>query len=446
MRFSEYKFKPYIQAGLKEIGFFEPTEIQSLIIPKVMTGQNLFGKSATGTGKTHSFLLPLLQKIDENLNEVQVVIVSPTRELAQQLYDEVVKITKHDSRIDARLYVGGSDREAQLRRLDKSQPQIVVGTLGKLKDLAVQENKLKIHTAKTVVIDEADMVFESREIEEIDYVFAKFEEKVQILMFSATIPQEVASFIRKYLDRCEMVDIAPKEISKEAIEHIFIPTKNKNKLTLLTELLQTFHPYLALIFANTKEKVVEIADHLTTQGIKLLVLTGDVEARERRQVLKRIKDGQVQYVACSDIAARGIDIPGVSHIINFELPNDIEFYVHRTGRTARHDADGFALSFYDYDDDQYINKLEAKGLKCTYKALKNQELVPTKERNWRINRPRAVTKIEEELHLKTPLPKKVKPGYRKKRKEAIEKELKKMKRKKIDSIYNKRNNRRKDTE
>src|SRR5690606_22681325 len=155
---------------------------------------------------------------------------------------------------------------------------------------------------------------------------------VQMLTFSATIPNDLMKFLNKYLKKCEIVDITNKEISKESIEHIFIPTKNKNKDELLLSLLNSFNPFLALIFANTKAKVDEISEYLASNNIKFLKLTGDLESRERKQVLKRIKDGQVQYVVASDIASRGIDIYGVSHVINYELPSDIEFYIHRTGR------------------------------------------------------------------------------------------------------------------
>ncbi len=435
MTFKDYKLKEYIYKGLNDLSFEKPTQIQELIIPKALKGQNIIGKSKTGTGKTHSFLIPLVQKLNEDLKEVQAIIISPTRELALQLFEETNKLIKYNDNIDARLFVGGSNRDAEVKRLEKSQPQIVIGTIGKLKDLAVTTNLLKIHTAKIVVVDEADMVLEASEIEEVDAVFGKLEKDVQILTFSATIPQGLVKFINKYLDKSELIDTTNNEISKSSIEHVFIPTKNKNKNELLYKLLTSFHPYLALIFANTKTKVDEIADFLAEKGLKLLKLTGDLEARERKQVIKRIKEGKIQFVVASDIASRGIDIEGVSHIINYELPNDIEFYIHRSGRTARHLFEGSCISFYDYDDDKYINNLEDKGLKCVYKALKDDQLVLTKERNYINKKSKAVTKVEEEMHKKIPLPKKVKPGYKKKRNDAINKELNKMKRKKIDSMY-----------
>ncbi|HEY8445028.1 MAG TPA: DEAD/DEAH box helicase [Bacilli bacterium] len=437
MTFQDFHFKDYINLGLEDLGFTSPTEIQELIIPKVLNKQNIIGKSATGTGKTHAFILPLLQMLDDSLQEVQVVIISPTRELALQLNMEFSRFVKFNDDLDVRLYVGGTDRDDEIARLRKKQPQIVIGTIGKIKDLAIDTNVLKIHTAKTVVIDEADMVFAENDLIEIDQVFSRFQDNFQLLTFSATIPNSIIHFLNNYHKEFTVCDITNNKISKDTITHIFIPTKYKNKNELLLQLLQIFTPFLAIIFANTKTKVDEIANFLASNGIELVKLTGDLQSRERKQVLKRIKTGQVQYVVASDIAARGLDIEGVSHIINYELPQDIEYYIHRTGRTARYNYDGYAISFYDYEDDEYINKLEEKGLNCQYRILKDQELIPTKERNYQ-KKLSKVQEMEMQLHQKYPVPKKVKPGYKKKRKEMINKELRKLKRQRIEDIYRKR--------
>ena len=433
--FNNYKFKEFIIEGIKDLGFTSPTDVQKEVIPKVMKNENVIAKSQTGTGKTHAFLLPILNNI-ENIEEIQYVIVVPTRELAYQISEEVNKITKFSKDfIDVRTYVGGTNRESEIERLETSQPQIVIGTIGKLKDLAVETNMLKIHTAKTVVVDEADMVFESSEIEDIDSIFSKFNDDIQTLIFSATVFNDLIVFLNKYISKFDIVDLTTKNISHANIKHIFIPSKNKNKFNLLVNLLNTFNPYLVLIFANTKSTVDDIANHLGENGFKVGKLTGDLEPRARKQILKRIKDGVFQYVVASDIASRGIDIEAVSHVINFELPEDIEFFIHRAGRTGRVDMEGVTISLYEYEDDDYINKLESKGLECTYMAIKNNELVPTKERNARSKRVNKMSIIEEQIHKSIPVPKKVKPGYKKKRKEMINKEIKKAKRSRIEDIY-----------
>ena len=433
--FSKYNFKDYINEGLNSIGFINPTEIQEEVIPLILNGENIVGKSQTGTGKTHAFILPILQRLDEEKTDIQAVIVVPTRELGKQIYDEFIKITRFsEKQVDIRLYVGGTDRNSEIARLKKSSPQIVIGTIGKLTDLAIDENVLRLHEAKIVVIDEADMVFDKSEIKDIDKLFSRFQD-FQVLSFSATIPENLKNFLDKYLDSAIFIDLVKKNTKKDTIKHIFIPTKNKNKDNLLCDLLKTFNPYLALIFANTVKKVDDISLVLAENGFKVGKLTGELEPRERKQVLKRIKDGLYQYVVCTDIAARGMDIIGVSHVINYELPSDIEYYIHRIGRTARFDQDGFALSFYDYDDESYLKKLKDKGLSYEFMVLKDGELKPTKECN---TKKKKESEAEIAIHKKHPMPKKVKPGYRKKRNEVIQKEIKKEKKARISEMYRKR--------
>lgn len=437
MKFSDLKLKEFINLGLKDIGFFELTPMQEKVIPFALKGEQIIGTSQTGTGKTHAFLIPILENFNNNLKEVQAVIITPTRELGYQIYEEIIKITKFSEEfIDVRLYVGGSDRENEITRLEKSQPQIVIGTIGKIKDLAKDNNLLKIYTAKTIVIDEADMVFEQDELIEIDNVFALFTKQTQTLLFSATIPQALVKFINKYLEKSITIDLTDKEISKTSITHKFIAVKNKDKSKVLLDLLGTFSPYLVLIFANTIENVKFLNDYLGENGFRVIMLTGDLEARERKQVLRRIKNGDYQYVVASDIAARGIDITGVSHVINYELPDEIDFYIHRTGRTARYDSDGIAYTLYAFEDDNYIKKLRNKGLEISFFDIKKGIIVPAKAK-FRKKVTKQVKEIDL-LHTKYPVSKTVKPGYKKKRKELIEKEARKIKRARIAEIYKKR--------
>ena len=433
MKFINYHFKDYINKGLSSIGFIETTKIQEEVIPRLLKNESIIGKSETGSGKTHAFLLPILENLEEDKKEVQVVIVSPTRELATQLYNEIVKITKFGD-VDVRLFVGGTDRESEIKRLENSTPQIVVGTIGKITDLAIDTNVLKIYTAKTVIIDEADMVFEKEEIEYFDKLFGIFDNLVNVASFSATIPASLVAFLNKYFIKHEVIDLSVSKIGKDNTEYIFIPTKNKDKNELLLSLLSSFTPFLVIIFANTKTKVDEIASFLGSNNYKATKLTGDLEARERKQVLKRIKDGNIQYVVASDIASRGLDIDGVSHVINYELPQDIEFFIHRVGRTGRFNYSGTAISFYDFNDDKYMLELKKKGLNCIYMNLVNGELIKISKRT-NPHKSSKVKKIEEDVHLRTPMPKKVKPGYKKKRLDQIERKLKYMKRRKIDEMF-----------
>lgn len=444
MKFNNLNLRPNLLVALEKIGFNEMTKIQEEIIPKALKGKSLIGKSETGSGKTHSFLIPILQANIDNLEEVQSVIIVPTRELALQTFNEIQKMIEHyDVKPFVKTFTGGSDRNSEIDNLTKKIPNIIIGTIGKLKDYINDNSLINIFNAKRLVIDEADMVFDRDNLESLDMIISKMNKDIQVLIFSATISKQIIAFSNKYFGKFEVIDLTNNEISKKEIEHIFIPAKNSNKLELLNSLIETINPYLAIIFANTKDQVNEIYRYLVTKKLNVALLTGDLESRERKQLLKKIKRGEFQFLAASDIASRGIDIEGVTHIINFELPNDIDFYIHRTGRTARYLSDGIAISLYDFTDDSYILKLHERKLKCVFKVIKDGYLVDYKKN---IGKPLIQKKFENELHSKIPLSKKVKPNYKKKRKELIAKEIKKAKRAVISKKYNDLNHKKKDTE
>ena len=436
--FKDYHLNQELNNAIKSIGFISPTPIQKLVIPRAIKKESLMVQSATGSGKTHSFLIPILQNIDTTKDEVQAVIIAPTRELAGQLYDVLTLMTStYESSINVAKVIGGGNRESEIKKFEKLQPHIVIGTLGRLNDLVIDTNVLKIHNASTVVIDEADMIFEEKELAEVDKIMGKVQGKPQFLIFSATIPKGLRQFLFKYLENVETITLEEKTLTTANIEHIMLQCKAKDKKTVLFDLLKHINPYLALIFVNTKEGVDELALDLAKNGFKVGKLHGDMDDRNRKQMIKRIHDLDFKFIVASDIAARGIDITGVSHVINFDLPRDVEFYIHRTGRTARYDNTGIAYSLYAYEDDEYIKNLQLKGLKPRFFQIKNDELVETtfKKRERRVSPAR---QIEEDIHRKIPMPKKVKPGYRKKRKELIEKKIKQAKKERISNIYKKR--------
>lgn len=437
MSFKEYHFKSYINEALNSINFVNPTKVQEIVIPEAISGTSLMVESATGSGKTHAFLLPILENLDEDNKSVQAIILSPTRELAMQLYNVCVELTKHSKKeITVARAIGGVDRESEIKKYEKSQPQIVIGTIGRIVDLAIKTNVLKIHLANTVVIDEADMIFEEKELIEVDKIMGKIQGKPQFLIFSATIPKGLRHFLRKYLENVKTITIKEDNLTTKNIEHYMLQCKAKNKEDVLINLLEIINPFLALIFVNSKEKVDELAMKLAEAGYRVGKLHGALEDRIRKQTIKRIENLEYQYVVASDIAARGIDIQGVSHVINFDLPNDVEFYIHRTGRTARYNKTGYAYSLYAYQDDEYVKMLQSKGLKPTFVKIQNGEIVPAKF--YQKKEPSFAKKIEEEVHNKTKMPKKVKPGYKKKRLEEINKKIKKAKKEHINEIYRKK--------
>lgn len=436
--FKDYHLRNDLLNAIKEIGFTSPTNIQKLVIPRVLKKESLMVQSVTGSGKTHAFLIPLLQNIDPTLNEVQAVIISPTRELAMQLYKVFVDLTsKLDYPLNISRVIGGGSREAEIKKFEKDQPHIVIGTLGRLTDLVIETNILKIHNAKTVVIDEADMIFDEKELLEVDKIMGKVQGKPQFLIFSATIPKGLRSFLNKYLENIATIFLEEKGLTANKIEHVMLQCKAKDKKTVLFDLLKIINPYLCLIFVNTKEGVDSLAIDLAKEGYRVGKLHGDMDDRSRKQMIKRIHDLEFKYVVASDIAARGIDIVGVSHVINFDLPKEIEFFIHRTGRTARNENTGISYSLYAYDDDAYIKNLQTRGLVANFYQIKNGELVEAKFTK-KIRRISINEQIEQDIHHKVPLPKKVKPGYKKKRNEKIQKEIKKAKKERISAIYRRR--------
>lgn len=432
--FKDYHFKEYINEALKEINFTSPTPVQTKVLPKAIKGQSLMVESATGSGKTHSFMIPIFQNLDVHDKSCQAVIISPTRELAEQLYNVASQIAKHSNpEITIAKVMGGIDRDTELKRYEKLEPQIVIGTIGRIHDLVIESNVLKIHNAKTIVIDEADMIFEEKEIVEVDHIMGKIQDMPQFLIFSATISKGLRAFLNKYLQNIETIVLEEKNLTKANIEHLMLQCKAKQKEHVLLDLLKIINPYLAIIFVNKKDKVETLSIMLAENGYKVGKIHGDMNDRDRKQMLRRIKNLEFKYVVASDIAARGIDIEGVSHVVNFDLPVDTEFYIHRTGRTARFNNTGVAISLYAYDDDAYVTGLREKGLVVKFVKISDGELVQTKliKRQSRS----FVREIEEKVHQQVRMPKKVKPGYKKKRKAEIDKKIRKAKREYIAEIY-----------
>ncbi len=415
MKFDGYEIKDYIGKAIKDLRFVEFSEVQKNVFNKLKLNKNLLVRSKTGSGKTHAFLIPIFNNLDESKKQIQAVIISPTKELAMQTY----KVAQHiasfcGETISIKLYSGGTDREKELVSLNNGQPQIVIATPGKIKDLAIEENALKIYTASYFVVDEVDMALDSGYAEDLDAV-AGILKDTKMMFFSATISEKILPFAKKYLNSPEYIDI--KNQDKLNIEHIWIPLKYRERYELLTTLMQTINPYLCIIFANKKGTVTEVAAKLRGDGYKVAEIHGDLSPRERKRILNDVNDLKYQYIVASDLAARGIDIDGVSHIINYEIPKDFEFYVHRSGRTGRMNYTGVVYSFYDDLDNVYLDNLNRKGIVPVYKSFKNGELEDYKGRNSRKDRIKPENDVQKLAKKFVAKPKKVTPGYKKKMRE-----------------------------
>ncbi|MFC4183027.1 DEAD/DEAH box helicase [Saccharococcus thermophilus] len=426
--FERFDFQPFIMEAIKELRFYKPTEIQERVIPSVLRGESVIGQSQTGTGKTHAYLLPIIEKIDPEREAVQAVITAPTRELATQIYHEVLKIIKFcpaERQIAARCFIGGTDKQKALEKL-KIQPHIVVGTPGRINDL-IREQALNVHTATMLVVDEADLMLDMGFIVDVDQIAARMPKELQMLVFSATIPEKLKPFLKKYMENPKYIHVAPKQVAAEKIEHVLVPLRSRDKVKLLHDMLVAYNPYLAIVFTNTKKMADELADSLAEKGLKIGILHGDLSPRERKKMMKQIRDLEFQYIVATDLAARGIDIEGVSHVINYELPRDLQFYIHRVGRTARAGYTGIAATIYEPSDQDAITKLEKMGIEFLHRDLVRGEWVDLPPWNRRSKRAKQDEEIAP-LLAKMKKPKQVKPGYKKKLLAEIEKQKKRLRR------------------
>ena len=415
MSFNDFNFKPYIRVALAELKFKNPTEVQQKLIPVVRSGRDLVGESKTGSGKTHTFLLPIFEKLDETSDNVQVVITAPSRELVTQIYQATKQIAdKSETEIRVANYVGGTDKLRQIEKLKSSQPHIVIGTPGRIYDL-VKSGDLEIYKAHTFVVDEADMTLDMGFLDTVDKIASTLPKDVQILVFSATIPQKLQPFLKKYLTNPVMENIKTTTVIADTIDNWLVSTKGRDKNAQILEITKALNPYLAMIFVNTKERADELQSYLVSNGLKVAKIHGGIPPRERKRTMNQIKKLSYEYIVATDLAARGIDIEGVSHVINDAIPQDLSFFVHRVGRTGRNGLNGIAITLYQPSDDSDIRELEKLGIKFVPKMLKNGEFQDTYDRDRRANREKSYQKLDTEMiGLVKKKKKKIKPGYKKK--------------------------------
>ncbi|MFS9337991.1 DEAD/DEAH box helicase [Streptococcus intermedius] len=429
MKFTEFKFKDYIQEALLDLNFVEATEVQEKLIPIVLAGRDLVGESKTGSGKTHTFLLPIFQKMNEDVENVQAVITAPSRELARQIYQAACQIAAFsDKEIRVANYVGGTDKSRQIGKLTSSQPHIVIGTPGRIYDL-VASGDLAIHKAHTFVVDEADMTLDMGFLITVDKIASSLPKDLQFLVFSATIPQKLQPFLKKYLSNPVIEQIKTKTVISDTIDNWLISTKGRDRNEQIYEITQLLQPYLAMIFVNTKTRADELYSYLTTQGLKVAKIHGDIAPRERKRIMNQVKKLDFEYIVATDLAARGIDIEGISHVINDAIPQDLSFFVHRVGRTGRNGLSGTAITLYQPSDDSDIRELEKLGIHFIPKMIKNGEFQDTYDRDRRANREKTPEKLDTEMiGLVKKKKKKIKPGYKKKIQWAVNEKRRKTKR------------------
>ena len=355
MKFNELGLDSALLESIEKMGFEEATPIQAQTIPKALAGLDVIGQAQTGTGKTASFGLPMLQKIDPSKKGVQGLVIAPTRELAIQTQEELFRLGR-DKKIRVQAVYGGADINRQIRQL-KENPQIVVGTPGRLLD-HISRRTLKLATVETLVLDEADEMLNMGFLEDIESIIKQVPENRQTLLFSATMPDDIKRIGVQFMKDPEHVRIKSNEMTATLIDQYFVKCKDYEKFDIMTRLLDVQTPELTIVFGRTKRRVDELARGLEMRGYRAEGIHGDLSQQKRMSVLRDFKNNHLDILVATDVAARGLDISGVTHVYNYDIPQDPESYVHRIGRTGRAGQEGMSVTFVTPNEMDYLRVIE----------------------------------------------------------------------------------------
>ncbi|MHB8086724.1 MAG: DEAD/DEAH box helicase [Anaerolineaceae bacterium] len=354
--FESLGLQPEFVQAVEKMGFIEPTPIQSSAIPLLLEGRDVIGQAQTGTGKTAAFMLPLLQKLEPSTGKVQALVLAPTRELAKQVADAALMLAQK-TRVKVLAVYGGQSYTIQTRALDRGV-DVVVGTPGRLLDL-IKQKVLGLHNVKMLILDEADEMLAMGFIDDVELILKELSEEKQIALFSATLPQAIQKLANRYLKEPARISVSPEHLTVADTEQRYCRIHEENKLSALTRLLETEDVSSGLIFARTKARAQELADQLIQMGFPSDSLHGDLNQARREQVLNKFRQGQISLMVATDVAARGLDIAGVSHVFNYDVPADAEDYVHRIGRTGRAGKKGIAVTFLTPKERGRLNQIQA---------------------------------------------------------------------------------------
>ncbi|NGP46258.1 DEAD/DEAH box helicase [Bacillaceae bacterium SIJ1] len=377
-KFNELGLGNDILEAIGQMGFEEATPIQAQSIPLSLQGTDVIGQAQTGTGKTAAFGVPMIEKTLEKHPGIAGLVVAPTRELAMQVAEELNKIGRFKN-IRALPIYGGQDIQRQIRAL-KKRPQIVVGTPGRLLD-HIKRKTLRLQKLHTVVLDEADEMLNMGFIEDIEAILKEVPEERQTLLFSATMPDPIRRIAEKFMKDPETVRVKAKEVTVPNITQNFIEVDERKKFDAFTRLLDMENPDLAIVFGRTKRRVDELSEALASRGYSAEGIHGDLTQSKRTSVMKQFKNRSIEVLVATDVAARGLDVSGVTHVYNFDIPQDPESYVHRIGRTGRAGKTGVAYTFVTPREMGQLKNIERltkrkmtrKPVPTTTEALENQQ-------------------------------------------------------------------------
>ncbi|GAA4459782.1 hypothetical protein GCM10023189_33930 [Nibrella saemangeumensis] len=356
LTFANLNISEDILRAVTDMGFEKPSPIQAEAIPPILEGRDVIGQAQTGTGKTAAFGIPALELIDPADKHVQVLVLCPTRELALQVSDEVKKLAKYKRGIKVEAIYGGDSIERQIRAL-KGGVHIVIGTPGRVMD-HMERNTLKLDNVKMMILDEADEMLDMGFREDIESILEDMPEERQTILFSATMSKPIMTITQRFQNDPVLVKVVKKELTAQNIEQVYFEVKPKAKVEVMSRLIDMYDLKLLLVFCNTKKKVDEIVEDLQLRGYQAEGLHGDLRQAQRNNVMSKFRSGVTSILVATDVAARGIDVEDVDAVINFDIPLDEEYYVHRIGRTGRAGKSGRAFSLVSRDEKYRFREIQ----------------------------------------------------------------------------------------
>lgn len=355
LKFSELGLSESLLKAIKRSGYEEATPIQEQTIPMVLDGQDVIGQAQTGTGKTAAFGLPIIEHVDTKDPDIQALVISPTRELAIQTQEELYRLGK-DKHVRVQVVYGGADIRRQIKSL-KQHPQILVGTPGRLRD-HLNRHTVKLGNIKTLVLDEADEMLNMGFLDDIEAIINQTPKDRQTLLFSATMPPEIKKIGVQFMTDPKMVRIKAKELTTDLVDQYYVRARDYEKFDIMTRLIDVQDPELTIVFGRTKRRVDELSKGLVARGYNAAGIHGDLSQDQRTKIMRKFKNGQLDILVATDVAARGLDISGVTHVYNYDIPSDPDSYVHRIGRTGRAGHHGMSLTFVTPNEMDYLHEIE----------------------------------------------------------------------------------------
>jgi superfamily II DNA/RNA helicase len=368
--------------GLQKAEITQPTGIQTHVIPLVLAGKDVIGQSATGTGKTLAYLLPLFLKIDSSKREMQALVLAPTYELAMQIQKQVELLAANSGLpVTSLPIIGDVNIVRQIEKL-REKPHIIVGSSGRILEL-IQKRKISAHTIKTIVLDEGDRLLGEQNLEGVKAIIKTTQRDRQLLLFSATIKPTTVELAKGLMREPEVVRVTPQAQDQPDITHWYFVTDLREKMDVLRKIARSIEGERALVFINKPDNVEVTVAKLNFQGLAAAGLHGSAGKEDRKKALEDFRNGKIQLLVASDVAARGLDIPGVDYVINLDMPDEPQIYLHRVGRTGRAGRSGTAISIVTGGETQYIEKCE-KALKIT---MQKKQMVKGEMADKKVGRP-----------------------------------------------------------